>query len=86
MWGTKLYCKHKWVIGGVVEEGMRKGEVLGSNPNDHIACDFTRKKMRDLRLPCIKIFFFPIFKNQLPACEKIYFHRPPITGGSPNRL
>jgi len=34
---------NKWVIGGVVEEGTREGEVSGSNPIDRVERDFTRK-------------------------------------------
>ena len=59
MWGTKLYYKHKWVIGGVVEEGTCEGEVSGSNPTDHVARDFTWKNAR-LFLKS----FFPIFENR----------------------
>ena len=64
MWGTKLYYKHKWVVGGVVEESTREGEVSGSNPTDRVA----RENMRDLRdgdgqadsqwaFPVLKSFF-----------------------------
>jgi hypothetical protein len=36
----KLDTKH--VIGGVVVEGTRKGEVGGSVPNYHVACENCR--------------------------------------------
>jgi len=34
--------------------------------------------------PPVEIHFHRRFS--VTACGKIYFHRPPITGGSPNRL
>jgi hypothetical protein len=53
MWRTKMQYGHKWVWGAVIEEGMREGEVIGSNPADHKARDFAHEKCRDLRLKIV---------------------------------
>ena len=42
---------YEWVIGGVVEEGTREGEVSSSNPTDRVAHDFTRKNARLAKRP-----------------------------------
>ena len=62
------------MIGGVVEEAMRKGEVLVLNPTGRGARDFTRKKT--WAFPIIKIFF-SIFKSQF-----CIFYKMISTGGS----
>ena len=38
MWGTKMECRHKWSWGAVVEEFMREGEVVDSNPGWRKVC------------------------------------------------
>jgi len=64
------------VIGGVVEDATHEGEVSGSNPTNHVACDFTRK---NTRLAATSQWaslgfksFFSIFKSRFyNFCKKI---------------
>ena len=47
------------MIGEVVEEGTREGEVSGLNPTDRVARDFTRKNARlATETVVLKSFFF----------------------------
>jgi hypothetical protein len=74
----KLYAKH--VIGGVVEEGTREGEVRGLISSNHV-----HEKCRDLTStetgmwdksaeapPLIKIFFLLFLKSVLCFLETIF--------------
>ena len=53
------------MIGGVVEEGTREGEVSGSNHTDRVARDlrWRRTDEKPVSLPYIKIFFFLFLKT-----------------------
>jgi len=74
------------VIGGVVEEVTREGEVLGSNPSCHVARDFMRKNAQlatsmetDGRLasgPSLELnLFVSIFKTRFFIFSIKKFHR-----------
>jgi hypothetical protein len=45
MWGTETESRHKWQYGAVVEEGTRKGKVVGSNPAGCVAREFYMKNV-----------------------------------------
>jgi hypothetical protein len=43
MWATKLLYTHRHVIGGVVEDVLRDGEVVGLIPTGRVALNFAQK-------------------------------------------
>jgi len=81
------------VIGGVVEKGTREDEVLGLNPTDRVARDFTRKNARlgiteppiEMRtnnqwvFTVLKIFFFLLLKTNFIFSGKRFIQAVGIT-------
>ena len=68
------------MIGGVVEEGTREGEVSGSNPTDRVAHDFTRKNARlATETVVLKSFFFLFLKTDFIFFTKRFLQSVGIT-------
>jgi hypothetical protein len=81
MWATKLQIRHKQVIGGMVDEGTREGEVSGVR---FLATARSTRKMSRLATSIEtgewaeaspKNIFFAIFKTRFMFPENDFYWR-----------